>query len=138
MTPRQRKAAGRRGGAARTPAKRAASRSNGAKGGRPPKDRHFEDFEDLGKPPEHPLMLAAWFARVIGRDTWRQINGRGDDKISGHIRASASALSKVMPMDVVAEALKILEQERGKLQQDKGPDTVPAEQLDGPRKSVGI
>ena len=137
MTKRARKEAGRRGGAARTPAKGKAARKNGSKGGRPRKERHLEDFRDLGPPPAEPLQSARWVHRLLMIDLWRHVNDRGDIVLSGQLRATTTAMSKVMPLDAVVEAQRLIEEEQGKLNQDAGPDMVPAEQLDGPRKSIG-
>lgn len=141
MTARQRdkarKEGGRRGGAAKTPSKVEASRANGKKGGRRKKERHLEDFKSLGPPPTEPLQAASWVHRLLMIDLWRHVNDRGDIVLSSQLRATTTAMSKVMPLDAIVEAQRLIEEEQGKLSQEPGPGTVSAGELDGPTRSVG-
>ena len=130
-------AGGRRGGQARTPAKGTTARTNGKKGGRPRKERHLEDFKDLGPPPLDPLQAASWVHRLLMIDLWRHVNDRGDIVLSSQLRATTTAMSKVMPLDAFVEAQRLIEEEHGKMSQDAGPATVDVGELDGPTRSVG-
>lgn len=128
------KRAGAKGGRSRSPAKKTTARENGELGGRPKKQLNNEVFKAVKKPPTHPLKLARWVQRVLALDMWSQISGQYDRDRSSSLRATATAISRIMPADIVAEALRLLNEDEGKLTGD-GP-TVE-EVTDGESKPGG-
>jgi hypothetical protein len=89
----------------RTPKQARAARENGKRGGRPRKNRHFEDFAELGAPPTHPLDLAHWMQRVVALDTGRIQADRADKELSKKLRGYAGAMSKLLMPTIMMTAL---------------------------------
>ena len=112
----------------RTKAQKRASAKNGGKGGRPKLPRDLEDFAELGRAPSHPLKLARWFQQAISICAEQAMAGRGHPDLWREIRQSAMAAGKLIPPDVVGEALNLLRQDREELASDTaGPETESTE-----------
>ena len=111
--------------AAQAQASRINGRAGGVKGGRPRAVKYLEDFEQVGEPPEAPLALARWIQRLLAVDLYRQITGRANIEHSRSLRATASAASKMMPLDVLFEAQRLVVGDAQELDADGGPATEP-------------
>ena len=82
-----------------------AARENGKKGGRPKKDRHYEDFAEVAEPPTHPVRIGYWLQRVIALDAQRIVEGHAVQQLSREIRAYTHAISKLLrPIIILAAA----------------------------------
>lgn len=89
------------------------------KRGRPRQSRAYEDFKDVAEPPESdPLALASWAQRVVAKDLRRIVQGRANRVLSQEIRASARAISALMPLERVYQA----EQRIGGRRRPTGPE----------------
>ena len=85
--------------------KAAAARANGKKGGRPPRERRFEDFADVRAPPTHPVKLGHWMQRILALEVHRMRRGRDVETLSEEIRGYTIAMSKLLrPILLLAAA----------------------------------
>lgn len=122
-------AAGAKGGRSRSAAKRAASKANGTKGGRPRKDAGDEDppppgqldpvygdiiKEQLGPPPEDILELCEWLARANAITLYETLQGRGSTRVNQEIRAAANTALRLIPAERLAELERRLKPTRSK------------------------
>jgi hypothetical protein len=107
------------------------SRENGKEGGRPRKPKNLEEFNVVAAPPiGQPLELIRWVQGVLSIDLYRMIRGKNDDRLSSAIRNTGRAIVSSLPMDIIAEAKRLIEAERDLLDSDASPETVSAESLE--------
>lgn len=118
-----RRAASSKGGRARTPAKRAAARTNGAKGGRQREKLPEQLLKELGNPPGDPLKKAAWWGRLLEVVQIGVLKGRPWIQLMRDARANAAIAAKLLPDEIKAKALQLLEQD----EQDKREDASAVE-----------
>lgn len=117
----------RKAGEARTPAKAAAARLNGTLGGRPRKGR-IDAFADITDPPVgDPLATAVWAQGIAARALHEVVQGRGLRERDGAIRAFAGVISRLVPMERIAEAEKRIRLARAPAKPfaKVGPDLQP-------------
>jgi hypothetical protein len=78
--------------------------------GRPRKDRHFSDYRELGAPPCSDLLdLAEWSHRVVALTAFQVHHGRGTPEIRAALRTLATALAKLLPAGLAAQALNLID-----------------------------
>jgi hypothetical protein len=66
---------------------------------------------------------------------WRHMTNRADRELSQQLRATAGAISKIMPADITAEAERLIRQDQEELDRGESPDMEridAKEQLAGP------
>lgn len=116
-------------GRSKSPAKVAAAQLNGQRGGRPVKHRYPEIFETvIGLPPEgDPLALATWAQRGAAYIAYETMVGRGNDQLNSQFKALANVIARLLPMERLAEAEKIIRAARAPARPTirKGPEERP-------------
>jgi len=101
----------------------------------------IDSFAALGSPPtSQPLEAAAWLHRLLVTAVSRasldpELNEKQRRR---EIAQLARAAVAAFPFALVEEAQRLIGEEQAKLTNDAGPETVPAEGLDGPKRSVGV
>jgi hypothetical protein len=89
--------------------------------GRPPGERHLEDFDDIAPPPEHPLDLIHWGQRLLALDLYRALKGRDNRELSQHIRSTVNGMARAMPLDVQWATKRLIESDGDQLRKASGP-----------------
>lgn len=94
-----------------SPARARASRINGRaggaygkKGGRPRKHRFPEVFAKFPDPPDDPLELPGWTARIMAIVLKETLLGRGNDEIARTVRTTSATIAKTIPFERLAQA----------------------------------
>lgn len=78
--------------------------------GRPRKDRHFTDYRELGPPPCNDLLdLAEWTHRVASLTAFQAQHDRGAPEVRGALRTLATALAKLLPAGLAAQAVNLID-----------------------------
>ena len=86
-------------GRSRSPAKVAAARANGAKGGRPPRALPDEVIAEIGDVPKTTAELRAWLPRA-GAVIWRlEATGVIGGEYAERLRAGLTTIQRLMPRD---------------------------------------
>lgn len=109
------------------------SAANGKLGGRKGANAFIEPFEDLEPPPREPLERGRWMMDLLAADMYRmtQIPRRTteDKELSRDLRATATAMQRIVPIDTLFEALEKLKAENEVLKEDQGPAETSSRDL---------
>lgn len=76
-------------------------------------------------PPQHPLKLARWVQRILAIDMHRMITGRANIKptqLSGALRSTAAAMSKLIPPDIMVEAEQLIRADAEEREAEESPE----------------
>lgn len=109
------------------------SAANGMLGGRKGADAFIEPFANLKPPPKDPLKRGRWLMDLLAADMYRmtQIPRRTteDKELSKDLRATATAMQRIVPIDTLFEALEKLKAENEVLKEDQGPAETSSKDL---------
>ena len=108
----------------------APARAGKSPGGRPRSSLPPEIIEKLGPPPSSPLLIISWGARVVAEAAYLEMQGKLGRELAGGIRAMASALARLAPLDTIARLEQKLREDRDEIEADnRGP--AKEERADG-------
>lgn len=130
MTKAKRKEISRKGGRSRSPAKVAAVRENGAKGGRPASSLPQDLLDKLGDPPTDPLALPGWYSVAIAAVSRLRMRGEGGhlSSLAQELRADARAAKAMIPPERLYQAEQNVLRRTKQEAEDVGPEL---EEVDG-------
>jgi hypothetical protein len=105
-----------------SPARAAAARANGSRGGRPRARLPDDVLALIGPMPAGVLERAHWANRVLITALDLSIRGQLDKELAATIRAFAGTISRTIPLDVAAELERRLRADAEQVAEDtKGP-----------------
>ncbi|MDQ3276643.1 MAG: hypothetical protein M3Q39_16835 [Actinomycetota bacterium] len=115
------------------PARAAAARKNGAKGGRPAGALPPDLQTLLGSPPmDDPLKQTGWAANVLLLLTRARLEGHPDiDSLAREVRANFGVMAKLIPHDLLFKAQRALQEEQEGRDVDDGPTEEVVDGDDG-------
>lgn len=112
-----------------TPARAAAARANGARGGRPKAKLPEESIARLGPPPtDDPFALVRWHAACLAEVQWLAMRGEIGSDLASSLRAGAGTAARLLPPDIVAALHRELDDRDDDIKKDTlGPPLEPVD-----------
>lgn len=95
--------------------------------GRPTKDRHLEEYDQIGPPPmkADPIDRCVWAQRLAALCVWRVATGVEVPERAARIFSGVNTVVRAVPMERLKAVEEALEDDADELDDYTGPATVP-------------
>lgn len=97
--------------------------------GRPPTDRHLNEYDAIGPPPaseSDPIARCTWAQRIAALALWRVAKGDESAERAQRIFQGVNTVVRAVPMERLKAAEDALEEDAEELEETAGPRTVAA------------